>query len=128
MKIEHIGYMIEDPVSAAEWYEANLGFKIVRKGGTPSNARFLTDSFGKVMVEIYNNPAASVPDYYSMDPLVLHLALTCDDVKETREKLINAGGTPYGDINITESGDTIAIVRDPWGFPVQLVRRAEPMV
>ena len=128
MKIEHVGYMIDDPVKAAEWYVKNLGFKLKRKGGSPANARFLSDSTGEVMIEIYNNPKAKVPDYNSMDPLVLHLALCTDDVAGMRKKLIAAGAKPYDEVTVTDMGDTIAIVRDPWGFPVQLVRRKEPMV
>jgi hypothetical protein len=28
---------------------------------------------------------------------------------------------------VTGDGDEIAIVRDPWGIPIQFVKRAEPM-
>ncbi len=33
---------------------------------------FLADGSGRVMLEMYNNPAATVPDYNAMHPLVLH--------------------------------------------------------
>jgi len=128
MKIEHVGYMVDDPAKAAEWYIRNLGFKLKRKGGPPANARFLADSTGEVMMEIYNNPKAKVPDYKSMDPLILHLALSTDDVAGMRKKLVAAGARPYDEITVTETGDTVTIVRDPWGFPMQLVKRKEPMV
>jgi len=100
----------------------------VRCGEPPANARFLADSSGTVMMEIYNNPKAKVPDYASMDPLVLHLAFSADDVAGARKKLIEAGASPYGETTVTDDGDVIAIVRDPWGFPVQLARRAAPMI
>jgi hypothetical protein len=28
----------------------------------------------------------------------------------------------------SDGGDDLAMLRDPWGFPVQLVRRAKPMI
>ena len=128
MKIEHVGIIMADPVAAADWYAKNLGFKIVRSAGAPAYTRFLSDSTGHVMIEIYNNPDVSVPDYRSMDPLQLHLALCCEDVMGKRDMLIAAGATPEGEVTGTDSGDELAIVRDPWGFPVQLARRAQPMV
>jgi glyoxylase I family protein len=128
MRIEHIGYMMREPVKAAEWYVKNLGFVVMREGKPPANARFLADSSKKAMVEIYNNPKAKVPDYASMDPLILHLAVSTDDVEGMRKKLLAAGATPCEDTYTTDTGDTIAVVRDPWGFPVQLVKRARPML
>ena len=68
------------------------------------------------MIEIYNNPQATVPDYAAMDPLMLHLALTVDDVDRTRAKLLEAGATPVGDVMVTADGDRLAMLRDPWGL------------
>ena len=62
MKIEHIGYQVESPAEAAEWYVANLNFRIVRSGGAPAHARFLADSVGTSIIEIYNNPKVQAPD------------------------------------------------------------------
>jgi uncharacterized glyoxalase superfamily protein PhnB len=80
------------------------------------------------MIEIYSNPEVAVPDYRSMDLRVLHLAFECPDVEAARERLIRAGATPDGDITRAPSGDVIAVVRDPWGFPVQLAKRGRPMI
>lgn len=128
MKIEHIACQVEDPAAAADWYVKNLGFTIKRKHGEPAHAHFLADSTGQVMIEIYNNPAAPVPDYNSMDPLVLHLAFVSNDVDADRQMLMDAGAKPEGDAERTPGGDRIAMLRDPWGFPIQLCKRAEPMV
>jgi glyoxylase I family protein len=128
MDIEHIAFQVSDPVAAAEWYALHLGLRIVWSGGPPGNGRFVADSSGHVMIELYHNPAAPVPDYRSMDPVLLHLAMETDDVPATRTRLIAAGATAEGDITHGPTGDVIAVVRDPWGFPLQLCRRARPMI
>jgi len=80
------------------------------------------------MLEFYNNPKAEVPDYRQIHPLVLHLAFTAADVAAARARLLAAGATPEGDIAVTSGGDEIAMLRDPWGLPLQLLRRRTPMI
>jgi len=128
MDIEHIGYVVEDPRAAAKWYVENLGMRIVRSLGEPNHTHFLADGSGHVMVEIYTNPAVPVPDYRSMHMLALHLAFEADDVDAARRRLLAAGAAPDGEVTRTQSGDLIATVRDPWGFPVQLAARGKPMI
>jgi catechol 2,3-dioxygenase-like lactoylglutathione lyase family enzyme len=128
MDIEHVAFTMEDPAAAAEWYARHLGLRIVHRGGPPANGRFLADSSGHVMMEIYNNPKVRVPDYRAMDPLILHVALEAPDVRAARERLLAAGASAVGDVDVTADGDLIAVVRDPWGFPIQLVHRAHPMI
>jgi predicted enzyme related to lactoylglutathione lyase len=69
-----------------------------------------------------------MPDYPKMSPLHLHLAFAVSDMAETRDRLVKAGTTVVEDISTTHAGDEIAMLRDPWGFPIQLVKRAEPMI
>jgi glyoxylase I family protein len=126
--IEHIGYQVPDPLAAARWYVENLGLRIARSFGAPAFTQFLADSSGHVMIEIYNNPAAPMPDYRAMSSLVLHLAMECPDVEDVRARLLAAGATAEGDVLHAPSGDILAMLRDPWGFPVQLARRASPMI
>jgi glyoxylase I family protein len=63
-----------------------------------------------------------------MDPSLLHVAFSTDDVPGTRARLIAAGATPVGDAVITPGGDEFAMLRDPWGLALQLARRARPLV
>ena len=128
MDIEHMGYQVPDPVGAARWYVENLGFRVTRSFGEPAYALFLADSSDHVMIEIYRNPKAPMPDYRSMDSLVLHLALECQDVEGVRARLLAAGATAEGEVVLAPNGDVLAMLRDPWGFPIQLVRRASPMI
>jgi len=128
MRIEHIAWQVSDPAAAAGWYGRNFGLTVRRKFNNPAQAHFLADESGNVILEIYNNPKVSVPDYQSMDPLLLHIAFIADDLAATRDRLIAAGAVLVEDITATPAGDHIVMLRDPWGFAVQLVRRKEPML
>ena len=127
MKIEHSAWTVEDPVAVADWYVEHLGMKVVRSGGAPAHARFLADSTGRVLLEIYNNPQVACPDYRQVDPLLIHLAFAADDVKADRERLLAAGASALSEVSRGESGDEMCMLRDPWGFPIQVLKRAKPM-
>jgi glyoxylase I family protein len=128
MRLEHIAINVEDPVAMAKWYRRNLGMKIIRSGPAPGNARFISDTEENVLLEIYNNPPDEVPDYASMNPLLFHIAFMVDDVREICRKLVSAGAVIDNDITKTPDGDEFAVLRDPWGVAIQLVKRAEPML
>jgi catechol 2,3-dioxygenase-like lactoylglutathione lyase family enzyme len=128
IRIEHVAINVKDPIAAAKWYTENLDMKVARKGPPPVNAHFISDANGNVMLEIYNNPPDAVPDYPSMNPLSLHIAFMVDDIKAIRDKLTAAGATIVSDITITDGGDELVMLRDPWGVPIQFVKRAEPML
>ena len=130
MKIEHAGIMVEDPRLVAEWYCANLGFRVARGMQASPFTHFLVDASGNAMLEIYNNPAARVPDYAAQDPLVLHLAMDVGDeaIEAARDRLLAAGATLYSDVGVTPAGDQLVMLRDPWGLALQLARRKTAMV
>ena len=128
MKIEHFAYQTEVPGAAADWYVEHLGFSIKRGSDEPVPVRFLADESGDVMLEIYNNPVVSVPDYASMDPLTLHLAFCCTDVEGETARFVKAGASIVTGPETLSTGDTLAMLRDPWGFAIQLCKRADPMI
>jgi len=128
MKIEHLGLNVEDPVAMADWYVAHLGMRVVLAKDEPLPVRFLADSAGHVMIEVYHNQAADVPDYSLVNPLVLHLAFSSENVPRDYLRLLAAGATTATEPATLATGDQIAILRDPWGFPVQLVKRRQPMI
>ena len=80
-----------------------------------------------MVIEVYHNPAASIPEYPAQSPLILHLAFAVPDVAAARDRLVQAGATLAEDVSTTPSGDELAMLRDPWGFPLQLVKRQVPM-
>ncbi len=128
IRLEHVAINVEDPPAMVKWYCDNLGMKIVRKGPPPANMHFISDAGGNMMLELYNNPPDEVPDYPSMNPLSLHIAFMVDDVKAIMKKLIAAGATIAVDRSTTPAGDELVILRDPWGVPIQFLKRAKPML
>ena len=128
MKIEHVAMLVEKPVELVRWYERHLGLTVARAGGAPSFTHFLADSGGTVLLEVYRNDRLPVPDYRAMDPLLLHLAFATDRLDEERARLLQAGATAAGEAEDTPLGDRVAMLRDPWGLAIQLVRRRERML
>lgn len=127
MKIEHFAINVAKPVEMADWYVKNLGLTIVVGQETTPYAHFLADDGGKVMLEIYCNPAVQVPVYDSMDPLLLHLAFVSENPSEDKDRLIRAGATLESE-TISENGNHLVMLRDPWGFALQLCKRGKPLL
>jgi len=71
-------------------------------------------------LEFYLNNTVPVPDYPSLNAFSFHVAFQVDDVAATRERLLQAGATAEGEVTTNDDGDKLAMVRDPWGLPVQL--------
>lgn len=128
MKIEHIAFNVPDAASLAHWYVEHLGLTIKMQLKEPPFTHFLADDAGAVMVEFYSNTDAPLPDYTRQDPRTLHLAFVSNDVAADRQRLMDAGATPVGDVEQMENGTVLAMLRDPWGLAVQLVHRAPPMI
>jgi glyoxylase I family protein len=128
MRVEHIAFQVEDPGAVAAWYVQNLGFKVARLAGGEARTHFLVDAAGHVVFEIYNNRAAAQPDYRAMHPLMLHVAFAVEDVATAYHRLLAAGATSESGPQVAPSGDVFAMVRDPFGLPLQLVQRGQPLV
>lgn len=127
MRIEHVAFPCIDPVAAAAWYIEHFGLRIVRKTDDVTHTHFLADESGSI-IEIYNNPKVEVPDYSSMHALLLHVAFTVDDMDATFARLLEAGCSVDQEIVQMPNGDVLAMLRDPWGFAVQLVKRDKSML
>ena len=128
VKVEHFALQVAEPVAMAEWYVKNLGCTVARAGGEPAHARFLMESGGSAMLEIYRNPKVSVPDYNGIDPLLMHLAFVSEDPAGDRDRLTKAGAKVVEDLTTTPAGDQLIMLRDPWGISLQLVKRAVAML
>lgn len=123
MRMEHFALNVADPVAMGAWYCENLGMKLVRESGGPSFTRFIADDSG-MMIELYNNPANPHFDGARTGTQTWHLAFQADDIEAAAARLVAAGGTAVGEISTTPVGDRLGFIRDPWGFTVQLVKRA----
>jgi glyoxylase I family protein len=127
LRIEHVALNVSDPVAIAAWYVEHLGMRVVRKTGSPQHIHFLADAAGATVLEIYNNPADAIPDYASMHPMRFHVAWHTDDPDATKAALLAAGATFVDEPKLTD-GSRIMMLRDPWGLPLQLAKRAKSLL
>ncbi|AHM58503.1 50S ribosomal protein L14 [Flammeovirgaceae bacterium 311] len=127
MKFEHFALNVADPLAMAAWYVEHLGLKIVRQMQESPFITFLADSSGTIMLEIYNNPAADIPPYRTMHPLLVHLAFVSVDPSRDSERLLQAGASLESNQHL-EDGSQLLMMRDPWGFAIQFCKRGTPML
>jgi glyoxylase I family protein len=125
MKFEHFALNVPDAVATAKWYVDHLGLRVARTRKDSPFTSFLADDTGRVIFEVYSNPAAPYPDYTAAHPLCFHVAFIADDPNSVRTKLVAAGATPAYEETLPD-GSFLIMVRDPWGIPLQLVRRVTP--
>lgn len=125
MKFEHFALNVADAAAQANWLVNQLGFIVTRAMETSPFTHFLADETGRVIVELYSNPAAEIPDYAMRHPLVFHLAVVAPDAQSLRGKLEGAGAVFSNEDHLPD-GSHLVMMRDPWGLPLQLCQRATP--
>ncbi|MEN9938861.1 MAG: hypothetical protein RLZZ387_5440 [Chloroflexota bacterium] len=126
MRLEHVAINVAEPDAMASWYVAHLGLRVARHIPTPNPTYFLADDAGS-FIEIYRNPAAPIPDYPSIAPLMLHFAFAVADIEVEVARLVAAGATQHAPIDATPAGDRLVFLRDPWQVTIQLVQRRIPL-
>ena len=127
LNIEHFACNVADPAAMAAWYVEHLGMRIVRRDTAVPHIHFLADASDRVVMEIYSNSADAVPDYPAMHPLRFHLAFAAPDPDAARAALVRAGAT-FIDEQTLPDGSRLLMLRDPWGLPLQLCKRAAPLL
>jgi uncharacterized glyoxalase superfamily protein PhnB len=63
-----------------------------------------------------------------MHPLLLHVAFQVEDVASCEKQLLAAGATSVSGTEILPSGDTLAMLRDPFGLAIQLACRKHSLL
>ena len=126
MRIEHMALNVANATEQAQWYVEHLGMTIVRHAEN-NQTHFIADETGQVLLELYTNPTAPVPDYAAMNPFVLHIAFAVDDIEAEHKRLLAAGASVEDEIRTTAASDKLVFMRDPWGVCLQLAQRSEPM-
>jgi catechol 2,3-dioxygenase-like lactoylglutathione lyase family enzyme len=122
MKVEHFALNVPDARASVQWYRKHLGLRIARERPDPPYITFMADDTGRVVFELYSNPAEPIPDYRAAHPLSFHMAFVADEPGATRERLLAAGASFAYEETLAD-GSTLIMLRDPWGVPLQLVRR-----
>jgi glyoxylase I family protein len=95
----------------------------IRHIPVPNCAYFLADSARSTVLEIYQNPAAPVPDYQTIAPLMLHFAFNVEDIVHEVARLMATGAVAVTPIDTNAAGDRLTFLRDPWQVTTQLVQR-----
>jgi catechol 2,3-dioxygenase-like lactoylglutathione lyase family enzyme len=126
MTFEHFALNVPDVRAMALWYIEHLGFRVARQREEPPYTHFLKDDSGRVIVELYTNPQAPVPNYATTDPLCFHLALVAMDARAVRQRLEQAGASFVLEDALPDGG-VLIMLRDPWGVPLQLCQRTRPL-
>ena len=127
MKLEHIGLIIEHPISTAEWWVANLGFEWIRKLGTDDGgAAFITDQQGTV-IEFAKLEEVPSLDLNGLKFIQLHFAIECDDTVREAERLVKLGAVMVGESPRNVYPNEKLIIRDPWGICIQLINRQDKL-
>ena len=128
MKIEHVALQVPNSLATARWYVEHLGLTVKMRSVDPPYGHFLADDGDSVMIEIYSFPDVPTPDYPAQEPRQLHLAFLSKDIAADVARLVAAGAKAVSGPETTDKGDEIAMLRDPWGVCLQLVKRARPML
>ena len=125
MTCEHFALNVHDARAMSQWYVEHMGFTVVRRRDDASHTHFLADDTGRVIVELYTNPAAAITDFAHAHPLSFHFAVTTPHARAERTRLEQAGATCFVE-EAPPDGSVLIMMRDPWGVPLQLCQRTTP--
>ena len=129
MNIEHIGICVEAPVSMGVWYRDALGFAIIRSAGNDQEGvTFLADSAGGTVLELGRLPDVPPLEARGRPALQLHIAVACEDPSVEAARLVRAGAEQVGESPRNSRPGEKILVRDPWGYTIQLVNRQERLL
>lgn len=124
-RFEHIALNVPDMEAIADWYCAHMAMIKVRHD--PGRKLFLADHTKVVVLELYSNPNKPRIDLAATTSAEMHIAFVVDDIRAALDELVAAGATveaPPAD----NAGDTLAMLRDPFGLALQLVERNEELL
>src|SRR5580704_16333492 len=125
MIFEHFALNVRDARSVSRWYIKNLGLSIAKSLPDAPYTTFLRDDAGRVVLELYSNADFLVTDYSAVHPRSFHVAFLSNDPDADHLRLV-AEGAKLEYRESSADGSVFVMVRDPWGIPLQLVKRATP--
>lgn len=124
MGIEHIGLSVSAPIDMSNWYCAIFGFRVVRQEGTNDDGvSFIIDDNEETILELYKLPEVPALPVNTFIPIQFHIAIDCEKPFETANILVDKGATFVGEAPRNEYKGEKYLIRDPWGFVIQLVNR-----
>lgn len=124
MIFEHFALNVNDVDGVVSWYVSHLGLKVVKQQKESPFMTFLSDSSGRVVLEIYHRSDEKITNFSQQHPLTFHVAFVSENAQEDRERLEKVGASFFEEVRI-DDGSHLVMLRDPWGMPLQLCQRAQ---
>jgi len=144
--VHHVGFTVSDLERALGFWEGALGMRQVmrqeRRGGyleaivkepgcyVLQCQLELTEGGTRVELFEYVEPEGATVRTRPRDVGFAHVAVRCDDVEPLLERLVAAGGTPFGEIVEVDGGANkgakAIYVRDPDGHVLELFSPPPP--
>jgi len=122
--VEHVGFVVRDPVGAAEWYGSHLSFRVLRSAPDGSVAFIQCPETGLIFELIAEgNVSAAVKDL--THPLQVHLAVRTNSFDADRDRLIRSGAEFAMHCETNDPAARVCILKDPFGLYVQLAQRKD---
>jgi len=124
--IEHIGLVVKDSKAMARWYEAALGFIILKSADTANgHVAFINCSRTGLIFELITDRTLAPIEKALTHPLQLHIAFKSVDIDADRDRLMALGAVFVTDCATADPNARVLIVKDPWGNFIQLARRKD---
>lgn len=124
MKIEHIGFIVPEPVSMGEWYSENFSLGVLRKlGNDEQGVVFLKDPESGTVLEFAKLKEIDPLPFRSLPDLQVHLAFESDNPLKTSGQLEKAGAEFIGESPKAEAENERFLLKDPWGMTIQIIKR-----
>jgi len=67
-------------------------------------------------------------NFDSVSYQTFHVAFVVHGIQTVKDALVATGAKIAEDMKKTLNGDDVLMLRTPWGLPIQLVKRVDPML
>jgi len=124
MKYNYTILYVQDVTKSIDFYERALGFK--RKFIAPDNSygELITGdtilSFASVELAKSNLKGGFIESSNSNKPFAIEIGFATDNVERVYDKAVNEGAIPEAPAKRKPQGQTVAYVRDPDGFLIEI--------
>lgn len=122
MKLGYCILYVPDVPAALAFYEAAFGFsrKFLHESNTYGELATGTTRLAFAAESLASTHGDYRPSRLSDKPCAMELALVTDDVPGAVERAVLAGAVPHAKAEEKPWGQTVAYVRDPNGFLIEL--------
>jgi len=122
--IEHLGFVVSAPATAALWYKEHLGFRVLRTAPDGSVA-FVQCPDTELILELIAEGETRAGAKDLRHPLQVHLAVRTDAFEEDRDRLIGAGASFALHCETSDPEARVCVLADPFGLYLQLAQRSK---